>query len=238
MEAMMDNKSGCIVCGRELRYLDGPEELRCELCGATFLANAKCVDGHFVCDACHGLPANDLIEAYTIRNTSKDPLGMAITLMRSPALKMHGPEHHFLVPAVLLSAFSNASGHTGEKETWIRKARQRAEQVPGDLCGFFGDCAAAVGAGIFMSIVTNATPLSRKEWQLSNLITAHTLRSIALAGGPRCCKRNSFLAIQEAVLFIRDRLHVAMGMASFPLHCEFHHLNRECRKAECRFYPV
>ena len=42
---------------------------------------------------------------------------MALTLMKSPSLKMHGPEHHFLIPAVLLCALYNAKAEPGEKET-------------------------------------------------------------------------------------------------------------------------
>jgi hypothetical protein len=32
---------------------------------------------------------------------------MALNLMKNPQIKMHGPEHHFLVPAVLLAAYYN-----------------------------------------------------------------------------------------------------------------------------------
>ena len=28
----MEHKSGCLFCGKELRYLDGPEELPCIYC--------------------------------------------------------------------------------------------------------------------------------------------------------------------------------------------------------------
>ena len=75
---------------------------------------------------------------------------------------MHGPEHHFLIPAVLLSAFYNVSGEPGEKEKKIKQARKRAENVLGGFCGFYGDCGAAVGTGIFVSVITGATPLSQK----------------------------------------------------------------------------
>ena len=232
----MEHKSGCLYCGKELLYLDRPEELSCIYCKGTFTSQARCVDSHFVCDACHSLSANDLIERFTIESVSRDPLEMAITLMKSPSVKMHGPEHHFLVPAVLLSAFYNASGRPEEKEARIKKARQRAEHVLGGFCGFYGACGAAVGTGIFVSVVTDATPLSKEEWRLSNLLTAQSLHAIAEAGGPRCCKRDSFLAIQEALASVKDQLHVEMGTAPADLKCEFHLMNKECKKAECRFY--
>ena len=95
--------------------MEEPEEMRCVFCKGVFRSHAKCADNHFVCDACHSMSANDLIERFTVGSGSKDPFDMAITLMKSPGLKMHGPEHHFLVPAVLLSAFLNSSGRSGKR---------------------------------------------------------------------------------------------------------------------------
>ena len=88
-----------------------------------------------------------------------------------------------------------------------------------------------------MSVITDATPLSKEEWRLANLMTAQSLHTIADAGGPRCCKRNSFLAIREAVRFVKDRFGLEMDAGAGGVHCEFHHLNKECRKVDCRFYP-
>jgi hypothetical protein len=70
----------------------------------------RCIGGHFVCDRCHSLAANDLIEQYCLHTGQTDSLEIAVTLMKNPALKMHGPEHHLLVPAVLLAAFYNQHG--------------------------------------------------------------------------------------------------------------------------------
>jgi len=232
----MGHKSGCAICGKPIIYTDRPEELRCVLCNRPFATQAKCEENHFVCDACHALPAGDLISRLAVASTSKNPLDMALTLMRSPGVKMHGPEHHFLIPAVLLSAFYNASGRPADKEAGIAKARQRAEHVLGGFCGFYGDCGAAVGTGIFVSVATGATPLSKTEWRLANLMTARSLYVIANAGGPRCCKRNSFLAISEAIRFSEEELHVRMDPGPDSIECEFHDLNKECRKAECPFY--
>lgn len=237
METIAEHRSGCIICGKELRYLAEPEGMECVFCKSISQSQAKCVDGHFVCDTCHSLSANDFIERATIASTSTDPIGMAVTLMKSPGIKMHGPEHHFLVPAVLLAAFCNASGRRDEKEARIKKARQRAEHVLGGFCGFYGNCGAAVGTGIFVSVLTGATPLSKGEWKQANLVTARSLLAIAESGGPRCCKRDSFLALLESVGFVKDQLHVEMGRGAADFKCEFHHMNKECRKAECPFYP-
>jgi hypothetical protein len=234
----MEHKSGCVVCGGELVYTEEPKELQCVFCRGVFRTQAMCRDNHFVCDACHSLGAGDLIERLTVGSLSTDPVEMALTLMKNPALKMHGPEHHFLVPAVLVSAFCTASRRPeDEKERRIKKARERAGHVLGGFCGFYGDCGAAVGTGIFVSVVTDATPLSIKEWRLANLVTAQSLYVIANAGGPRCCKRNSFLAIEEAVRFAKNELGVAMEGAPRRLSCTFYPLNKECIKELCPFHP-
>ena len=155
--------------------------------------------------------------------------------MRYPQVHMHGPEHHYIVPAVLLTAYYNLRGTRTRKEQALNEAEKRARNVLGGFCGFYGDCGAAVGTGIFMSIITKATPLSRREWRLSNLMTAQSLHSIALRGGPRCCKRNTTLALLEAVAFLREQCGISLPVSE-PLTCEFSPLNKECLHADCPFY--
>lgn len=212
------------------------EKMECFYCHKNFDSNAKCVNGHFVCDACHSLPASELIESHCIASTSEDPLELALNLMRSPQVKMHGPEHHFLVPAVLLAAYYNIKKDQTTKSRKIKEAKIRASNVLGGFCGLYGDCGAAVGTGIFVSLVTNSTPLSTKEWQQSNLMTAKSLFTIANHGGPRCCKRNTFLALNEAAKFAQENLGVAIKMSK-NIQCEFTDLNKECLQKKCPFYP-
>ena len=45
-----------------------------------------------------------------------------------------------------------------------------------------------------MSILTETTPYSESSWGITNMITAKSLMRMAEIGGPRCCKRNSFIA--------------------------------------------
>jgi hypothetical protein len=182
------------------------------------------------------LAGNDLIEKYCIGSTSQDPLELAISLMKKPQIKMHGPEHHFLVPAVILTAYYNTMKINDEKkQDSLKKARERAEKILGGFCGFYGDCGAAVGTGIMMSILTGSTPLSKQEWRLSNLITAKSLFTIANHGGPRCCKRNSFLAITEAVEFLKEHFETTMSINK-DYKCEFSSLNKECLAEKCPFH--
>jgi len=102
-----DHKTGCLICGEELVYTKDLAPLECFYCHQVYDSNVKCKNGHYVCDRCHSLPSINLIENYCISSKSENPLELALVLMRNPNVKMHGPEHHFLVPAVLLAAYYN-----------------------------------------------------------------------------------------------------------------------------------
>ena len=236
MTIASDPKTGCLVCGSELVYHSTFESRVCFYCKQSYESNSACVAGHYVCDSCHSLSATNLIQHFSRSSELTDPLQMAFILMQHPAVKMHGPEHHLLVPAVLLAAYYNLKNDPSSKKRKIVEAEKRARQILGGFCGSHGDCGAAVGTGIFLSLVTNATPLSVDSWRLSNMMTASALMSIALHGGPRCCKRNTYLAIMEAVQFLKEHLNVQMDISS-EIQCRFSPLNKECLKEKCRFYP-
>jgi hypothetical protein len=105
--------------------------MKCVICGGDFEGDAQCELEHFVCNPCHSGNANDWIEGYCLNSLERDPVVIANTLMHSPKVKMHGPEHHFLVPAVLLTAYYNSTGETEKKAQKIRQARKRGENVLG-----------------------------------------------------------------------------------------------------------
>jgi hypothetical protein len=232
----MEYRSGCLVCGNELIYSPHAATDTCFYCGATAETNMRCARGHFVCDVCHNANANDLIERFCCSTDSIAPLSLALTLMASPLVKMHGPEHHFLVPAVLLACYHNRTAADRELASEkIRQARGRAGDVKGGFCGFCGACGAGIGTGIFTSLITEATPLSDRERRLSNMITSESLRVIAEKGGARCCKRESFWAIMTAVQFVRREFGVDLPEEPLPA-CSFSDLNKECLAERCAFF--
>jgi hypothetical protein len=163
-------------------------------------------------------------------------VALATRLMRHPSLKLHGPEHHFLVPAALLTAVANARATPGEKKHWLAEARRRSDAVPGGSCGFRGACGAGVGVGIFTSVATGATPLARESWGTANAATGRALTVIGRVGGPRCCKRTSWLALLTGVQVARQALGVRLDGRGPS--CEWSELNAECLDEPCPFHPA
>lgn len=224
----------CIVCKAPLIYLKQDEWMECELCHKKELSKTRCQNGHYVCNDCHtkGL---DTILSLCIDETSRNPIEIVRKMMDAPFCHMHGPEHHVMVGAALLTAYHNAGGKV---ELWkaLPEMYHRGKEVPGGACGFWGACGAGISTGMYLSIVTKSTPLAEKEWGLSNQMTARALQKIGEAGGPRCCKRDSYLSIIEAVRFTEEKLGVHMEIKEFS--CTRSDRNNQCIQKACPFYKA
>lgn len=233
------HRNDCMICGKELIYYEDYKEVECLYCHKKFKANVTCLDGHYVCDMCHSMDAIGLIENYCRETDKTNPMEMAIELMKNPSINMHGPEHHFLVPAVLLTSYYNLLDRAREKAKKIAVAKMRAKDIKGGFCGFYGNCGAAVGTGIYVSIITGATPLTRESWGLANLMTGTALLKMAETGGPRCCKRNLFTAIKEAAKFTDEHFNLKLyDYEDYGPICSFRTNNRECLKAKCPYFKI
>lgn len=161
----------------------------------------------------------------------------AAAIMAKDGFPLHYPCHHYLVPALLLSECRKRQGLPAEKlAADLETARQRSSNVLGGFCGFYGTCGAAVGLGIFWSIITDTTPLSQISWGYANEATGQALLDIAALGGPRCCKRAVFLTLQSALPQIEARLGLKLELGE-GLQCPFHERNKECIGLNCPFYP-
>ncbi|WNY27025.1 DUF5714 domain-containing protein [Methanolapillus ohkumae] len=238
----MKHTSGCLICGKSLVYSEIPKNIQCFICKADAVSIAECEDGHYVCDQCHFKDGYEYIENFVRAADGKNPIAIAETIMKSKLINMHGPEHHFLVTAALLAAYKNSGGAFGGRfgedldfKKALEAAQQRTQKVPGGICGMWGSCGAGISAGIFVSLVTKATPLSEKEWSLANQMTAQCLNIISQNGGPRCCKRDTILALRQAIAFTKSQLNVEMDSSNFI--CSFFPQNSSCKVENCLFYP-
>lgn len=224
----------CLICGAPLVYLSEDTPMVCAVCGKKENSKTRCVNGHYVCSECHtkgleGIPAVCLAE------TSDDPIAILERLMSLPFCHMHGPEHHVLVGAALLTAYHNAGGEVDLPRA-LSELYRRGHEVPGGACGFWGACGAGVSTGIYLSVATGATPLAGEAWSLANQMTSRALARIAAHGGPRCCKRDSYLAVLEAAEFTEEKLGIRMT-CSTP-RCTRSAQNAQCRGEACPFHSA
>ena len=221
----------CLICKAPLEYLVRDEDMECAICHKKESSKTRCVNGHYVCNDCH-TQGMDTIFGLCLAETSADPAAILRRMMDLSFCHMHGPEHHVMVGAALLTAYKNAGGKL-DLESALREMYSRGKAVPGGACGFWGACGAGISAGQFLAIATASTPLAREPWGLSNQMTARALDSIGKVGGPRCCKRDSWLAVQAAVDFVREHLGVEM-QHSVPV-CSYSARNSQCIGKRCPF---
>lgn len=226
------SSENCVICGKPLVYFNEMRPMTCAVCHQETDANAACEDGHFVCDACHAAGGAGILSALQ-QSGEKDPIALYLQICALPQVHLHGPEHHSIVPCVLMTAYHNCGGDI-EYEDCLREAWERGRKVPGGSCGFLGVCGAAAGAGIFASILCEATPLTADVWDVPQKLTAECLRRMTDIGGPRCCKRTGRLAIEAGAAFARERFGVEMPLSS-PV-CTYSSRNRECLHDRCPYY--
>lgn len=224
----------CLICKAPLEYLVQDEIMECAICHKQSPSKTRCVNKHYVCSDCH-TQGIDSIFGLCLAEISTNPITIIRRMMDLPFCHMHGPEHHVMVGAALLTAYKNAGGAL-DLEYALLEMYSRGKAVPGGACGFWGACGAGISAGQFLAIVTQSTPLTQQPWSLSNQMTAQALDHIGKAGGPRCCKRDSFLAILAAVDFTQKHLGIKMER-TVPV-CSYNSQNNQCIGRRCPFSPV
>lgn len=131
-----------------------------------------------------------------------------------------------------LTAFKSAGGEI-DRAAALAEMVNRGKSVPGGACGFWGACGAGVSTGMFVSIISGSTPLTVEPFALSHQMTASALAQIGAIGGPRCCKRDSFLAIREAIGFVKEALRDRDGAEDTV--CRFYRQNAQCVGRRCPF---
>ena len=221
----------CLICKAPLEYLKTEEWMECSICGKKEKSKTRCIQGHFVCDECHreGL---DSILNICLTDHSRSPVEILEKMMDLPFCHMHGPEHHVMVGAALLTAYKNAGGELSLEEA-LTEMMNRGKSVPGGSCGFWGACGAGISTGMFVSIISGATPLTKETFGLAHQMTARSLGRIGEIGGPRCCKRDSFLSIQEAIDFVEE--HFGVKMEKSAVFCRYSGRNNQCLGQGCPF---
>ncbi len=225
-------KEECLICGELLEYLDRDEMMECDICRRKESSKTRCIKGHYVCNDCHtaGL---DMMIGLCRDEKSKDPVMIMEKMMALPFCHMHGPEHHVMTGAALLTAYKNAGGDI-DLEASLTEIVNRGRKVPGGTCGFWGACGAGISSGMFVSIISNSTPLSQEPYAFSHFMTAKSLRAIGEIGGPRCCKRNSYISILSAIDYVKENFGIEMEKRE--ISCSYFDMNNQCIGKRCPFY--
>jgi hypothetical protein len=231
----------CEICGNSLTYLNPQDEaktMRCFYCQREFSVNTFCENGHYICDECHSKDAKEITIQFCEKTELTDPFQIAEEIMKHPKFKVYGPEHHFLVPAAILTALKNLKIRkpNGQPVDFndVLEGIKRGSTIPGGHCGFFGACGAGIGTGITISVFTGANPSTDENRSLANKMTARVLNKVA-DNIEHCCKRSVRYAICEALDFLNEYFNIDPKLEFKPQKCSFSTKNAKCEKNRCPF---
>lgn len=232
----------CEICGGSLQYgkLNSEKvDIDCHFCGKSFKANTFCENGHYICDTCHAKDALTFIYEFCSSTQLTDPYRMADEIMKHPSFNMYGNEHHVLTPAVVLTTLKNlgCKNHKGKLVTdqMIAESMERASKIPGGWCGFYGSCGAGMGAGVAVSVFSEATPSTATERTWANKTTSKSLNRIS-DNLEHCCKRSLKISISEALKTMKTIIKGDCNLDFNPDSCLFSSLNDKCVFADCPYF--
>ncbi len=226
-------KSGCMVCGEELVYFEVDRKSTCYYCGRLLISNACCPNGHFVCDACHRADAVEIIQDVCLHSGETDIITLMQTIRSHPNFSIHGPEHHALIPAIILTALKNNGCPVSDVQ--ILSAIERGQSIMGGACAFLGVCGAAIGVGIAVSLLLEANPYKGDQRQIAQQATQIALAEIASYNAPRCCQRDCWLALKKAAPLLQE--YTGISLTVNQISCEQYSRNNECIHNLCPLWP-
>ena len=224
---------GCMQCGSPLEYFTHDRPMACVFCGETSPANACCTQGHFVCDRCHIQDADTVVRRICLTSTETDMITLINAIRSHPAIPLHGPEHHFAVPGVIVATYRNLGGDVGDAD--IMAAMDRGKGVPGGSCGFWGGCGAALGAGIGFGVILKSSPVTPTQRQMVQRLTGDLISGLGSIAAARCCQREIWSVLKKAAELSRRILPIALQAKGDTRYRQMH-LNKECPGSACPWF--
>ena len=173
------------------------------------------------------------IIAECIKIKSTNPYEIFRAVAGRDFVRIHGPEHHVLDGACILTAFHNAGGNI-DLDAALRKLMHEGLRMPGAVCGVWGVCGAVTSIGAALAVIDGTGPLSGEDWGSHMEYTSAALFILSKTGGPRCCKRDAFSAIEQAVGYIKKRYGITLDTAT--VRCDFSPRNAQCIGARCPYH--
>ena len=223
----------CMVCQSALVYGSSEAKKTCHYCGETGSTSVTCKADHYVCDACHSKEALSVIEHLCESSQEKDMLKLFRHIREHPSIPKHGPEHHAMVPAIIVTVYRNSGGKLPENA--LKTALSRGSSVIGGSCGFLGICGAASGVGIGFAIVLESSPVASHARTTAQKVTHAVLGKIAEYEAARCCHREVWTALKIASKLSEKFLHVKL-LAEVEVKCDQKKFNQYCYGKACPIF--
>ena len=163
-----------------------------------------------------------------------DPTQIFKHIAAKEYISIHGPEHHVLDGACLLTAYRNAGGKIDLDEA-LQKMMAEGLRMPGAMCGLWGVCGAVASIGAALSIIDGTGPLTTDgTWGKHMQPVSKAIGELGEINGPRCCKRDAMIALKNGIEYINQ--HYGVHLAYTQENCIYSGQNAQCIGQRCPFH--
>ncbi|WP_075864614.1 DUF5714 domain-containing protein [Carboxydothermus islandicus] len=208
----------------------------CALCQRIDWGNIICINGHYICNDCHGQNCLEPIKEFALLTHLEDPRQIASVILSEENLPFLGCENAYVVAAALLGSLKKYRRFKITEATFDEAFHRIQKQAFGGYCGLTGICGVTVAVGAVMSILLKASCPKNRENSLAMQVAARTAWAIAEASGPSCCRQFVFIGIEVGVNFLRDIYEIYLPL-NYKVSCSEHLKHpRSCSREKCRYY--
>ena len=175
-----------------------------------------------------------MIERICLETDETDMIALLERIRGHEAMPVHGPEHHAMVPGIILATARNLGATVNDE--MIRTGIQRGSRICGGHCAYVGACGAALGVGVAFSLIIEGSPLKGDKRKTAQSAVVSALEPIAELEAARCCQRDGWIALRKAAELSREMLPVTLK-AEASLRCDQIKANAECIGKACPIFP-
>jgi hypothetical protein len=228
----------CILCGGDLEALAAPLTRICDVCHTNSEADVRCENGHLICNDCLNTTVEEFVKKSCLDYKGEDPIELAVQIMNSPIVRMHGYEHHLIAPAALITCVRNKISRKESLPELIEIIEKRALTEISHDCAFNNSsCGAALGIGMFLEVFNGLDVAAEGESATeSSELSALALERIKDHGGPKCCKRDTYFSIYAAIDYLKEKY--AIDLPQSEAKCTFSLRNKSCGLTQCQYYNL
>lgn len=165
-----------------------------------------------------------------------DALELLSMVMKEKSVRIHGPEHHFIVSAVIVGIYANSCNDMILKKKLLNYMAERAALIPSASCILYGTCGVMMGSGAALSVILSANMLNTTAFSVTNRMTARIQERLSGYEAVRCCKRATWIALDEAI-----KMLVELGLIASDnktVKCPYSTVNTTCFGLECEFFAL
>lgn len=195
-----------------------------------------CLNGHYICDDCHGEKLFDTILQLVLSAKGTNPLIISEEIITEASPPMLGCEHAWIAAGALLAAIKNHGVICVTDNQIVEALSRTRRQAIGAYCGLTGVCGIAPAIGASFSVILGAACPKDKETATTMRVVSRIIEAIADQTGPCCCKNFVRTALTASCKLAKQYLKIDLPYTGKIICQDSARHPHGCRENKCIYY--